>query len=285
MSGSVFRFREKYLPLGQRTYIMGVLNVTPDSFSDGGLFYSEDDALKRAKQMLLEGADIIDIGGMSTRPGSEPVSSEPVSEVEELRRVIPVIESIRKELPDAIISVDTFRPIVAEKAMTAGADIINDVSGVFNANMAAIVKKYGAGYIVMHSAGLPSGEFPVYEKGVVSAVAEFFRDITDKLIKFGIKKSHICLDPGFGFAKGVEDNLQLLKNLSSLKHKDMALLVALSRKRFIGAITDESDPKKRLEGTLAANFRAVEGGADIIRVHDVKEHKSFLKAADELIRN
>ncbi|HOA33121.1 MAG: dihydropteroate synthase [Clostridiales bacterium] len=274
-----FRFRDKSLTLGERTYIMGILNVTPDSFSDGGLYYQQKEAVNRARQMLAEGADIIDIGGMSTRPFSEPVSEE-----EEIKRLIPVIKEVRAENPYAIISADTYRINVAEKALRAGADIINDVSGEFKHLLAELIKDFDAGWIIMHSGGVPSGEFPIYEKGVVREVADFFDDMLEKITAFGIDKSRVCLDPGFGFAKGVEENLQLLKNLATFKKEDIALLVGVSRKRFIGAMMEEVDPTQRLEGTLAANFRAVELGADIVRVHDIAEHKRFFKAADFLLR-
>lgn len=260
-----FCFGKRTLSLDGKGLVMGILNVTPDSFSDGGRFFSSDAATAHAKQMLCDGADIIDIGAMSTRPGSIPVSPE-----EEIERLAPVLCEITK-IPDIILSVDTVNPPVAEFALAHGADIINDVSGFFNENMAAVVKKYNAGWIVTHTGNVPAGVVLEYPDGVVASVNSFFDEMLEKCEKFGIGKKNICLDPGFGFAKTVEDNVNLLKNLEKLIRPDIAFLTGLSRKRFIGALTNVENADERVVGTLAADIIALMKGSDIIRVHDVKE--------------
>lgn len=260
-----FCFGKRTLSLDGKGLVMGILNVTPDSFSDGGRFFSSDAATAHAKQMLCDGADIIDIGAMSTGPGSIPVSPE-----EEIERLAPVLCEITK-IPDIILSVDTVNPPVAEFALAHGADIINDVSGFFNENMAVVVKKYNAGWIVTHTGNVPAGAVLEYPDGVVASVNSFFDEMLEKCEKFGIGKKNICLDPGFGFAKTVDDNVDLLKNLEKVIRPDIAFLTGLSRKRFIGALTKVENADERIVGTLAADMIALMKGSDIIRVHDVKE--------------
>lgn len=266
------------LELGKKTYIMGILNVTPDSFSDGGRFLNSDKAISRIGEMLKEGADIIDIGAMSTRPNSKAISAE-----EEMQRLKPIF-SVLKDTRNILWSIDTINSRTAQYALQCGASIVNDVSGVFNIEFASLVKQYNAGYIVMHSGGVPSGAKIYYDKGVVIAVKTFFDDIVNRLTGLGIKKNNICLDAGFGFAKELSDNLELLNGLSELKHLDMALLAGLSRKRFVGNLMQESMPENRLEGTLAAGFRAIENNVDILRVHDVGAHVRFVRVADAICK-
>lgn len=249
---------------------MGILNVTPDSFSDGGEFFSPDAALLKIKEMFAQGADIIDIGAMSTRPDSEPVSV-----AEEIKRLDPVLTEAVK-IENIIISVDTVNPETAQFALEKGAHIINDVSGVFNDAMATVVKEYDAGWIITHTAGVPSGSVVKYPEGVVPAVKEFFDSVLSQCEKFGIEKNHICLDPGFGFAKTTADNIDLLKNLEKVIVPDVAFLTALSRKRFIGEITQTQNPTQRLAGTLTADIIALMKGSDILRVHDVEETRQSI---------
>ena len=246
---------------------MGILNVTPDSFSDGGEFFRPEDAVRHAKKMLSEGADIIDMGAMSTKPGSVPVTYN-----EEIKRLEPVLKELRS-FDNAVISVDTVNPQTADFALSNGADIINDVSGFFNKEMASVVKKHNAGWVMTHTGAVPSGSVIDYPDGVVSSVMHFFDSFIAECEKSGINKEYICLDPGFGFAKTTEDNIELLKNLEKLIRPDVAFLAALSRKRFIGAITDTPDASTRLAGTLTADIIALMKGSDIVRVHDVLETK------------
>lgn len=265
-----FRFANGEFCLNGKGLIMGVLNVTPDSFSDGGEFFRTEDAVCHAKKMFSEGADIIDIGAMSTRPGSTPVTY-----IEEIKRLEPVLKELSTS-GNYVISVDTVNPKTADFVLSHGADIINDVSGCFNEEMAAVVKKHSAGWIMTHTGVVPSGSVVDYPDGVVSSVKEFFHEFLCACEKFGINKEYICLDPGFGFAKTTGDNIELLKNLEKLVRPDVAFLTALSRKRFIGAITDTPDASRRLAGTLTADIIALMKGSDIVRVHDVAETRQSI---------
>ncbi|MDD5503198.1 MAG: dihydropteroate synthase [Candidatus Thermoplasmatota archaeon] len=261
----------------KRTYVMGVLNVTPDSFSDGGKFFDASAALKRALEMVKEGADIIDIGGESTRPGSEPVSAD-----EESKRVIPVIKAIRKksEIP---ISIDTYKPEVAKAAIEAGADIINDVYGLRKKGTIETAAKLGVPVIIMHMLGKPKDmqSKPGY-KDVVAESIEFLQERIEKAKAAGIKE--IIVDPGLGFGKrtgsGIEDNCEILRRLSEYKTLGCPILVGASRKRFIGNILGGAPEGERLEGSIAAHALAAANGANIIRTHDVKETVKALKIAD-----
>ncbi len=264
-------------PLGEKTYVAGILNYTPDSFSDGGEFNTPEKALKRALEMQEQGADIIDLGANSTAPGAEILTAS-----QELERLLPALEALSGKL-DAVLSVDTFYPACAKAALEAGADIINDVSGIFNTETALLAKKYGAGYIVMHNP-CGSGKVAEYENGVVSSVRKFFLDTLALGGECGFPKEQLCLDPGFGFGKSNEDNLELLKNTQWLKFKGVALMAALSRKRFLGFYGGEDNPRKRDFATVAANSAAIAGGADIIRVHDVYSAVQGAKTADAIYR-
>ncbi|WP_456436136.1 dihydropteroate synthase [Thermovibrio ammonificans] len=255
--------------------VMGILNVTPDSFSDGGLFSSVEAAVKRCRQMLQEGAHIIDVGGESTRPGSEPVP-----EKEEMERVIPVIRALRRELgEDFFISVDTYKSAVAEAALGEGADIVNDISAFrFDPKMAEVVARYGCPAVVMHIKGTPKNmQKNPYYKDVVGEIIEYFQEVFSAAESAGVKREQLIVDPGIGFGKRLEDNLCILKRLQEFKVLGRPLLVGASRKSFIGAVTGVKEPKERLAGSLGAVAAAYYGGAKLFRVHDVKETVELLK--------
>ena len=264
-------------PLGKRTYVMGILNYTPDSFSDGGMYNTPEKALEHALEMQSQGADIIDIGANSTRPDAVILPAK-----EEKERLVQVIGSLKGKI-NAAISVDTFYPECAEAALESGAVIINDVSGVFNEEMAALAVKYDAGYVVMHN---PCGSAAVaeYEQGIVEEVRKFFLDALTLAGKCGLPKSRLCLDMGFGFGKSYENNLELLRDMEWLKFKGVALLAAASRKRFIGTASGEKSCAMRDAGTVAAHTAAIAGGADIIRAHDVFSAVQGARVADAIYR-
>ena len=254
-----------------RTLIMGILNVTPDSFSDGGLFADAGKAVAHARQMVEDGAEIIDVGGESTRPGSDNVSEE-----EEIKRIKPVIERLVKEI-NAPISIDTYKPKVAEECLKLGATLVNDITGLRNKDMIKIIAKHKVPVIIMHMKGEPKNmqQNPVY-KDAVKEIKEFFNDKINEARSCGIKD--IIIDPGIGFGKTTEHNLQILKRLSEFKDFGCPVLVGPSRKSFIGNITG-LQVNERLEGTLAAISVAITNGADMIRVHDVKECKRAAQIA------
>ena len=259
-----------------RTLIMGILNVTPDSFYDGKLFFNPDKAIEHAKQMVKDGADIIDVGGESSRPGSEPVSEE-----EELRRVSPIIKKLKDEIK-VPISIDTYKPRVAEECIKLGASIINDINGLRNEEMINAAAKYKVPVIIMHMKGSPKTmqKNPEY-KDVVKEIKQFLAQQIKKTKKAGIRD--IIIDPGIGFGKTTEHNLEILKSLDKFKELKCPILIGTSRKSFIGNITG-LPVNERLEGTLASIAIAVMNGANIMRVHDVKECKRALMVADA-VRN
>ncbi|MEQ1545511.1 dihydropteroate synthase [Methyloglobulus sp.] len=247
---------------------MGILNVTPDSFSDGGRFNHIDAALRQVEQMLSEGTDIIDIGGESTRPGSDPVSSE-----EQLRRVIPVIEAIRKQITDkVVISIDTTLSKVADAALQAGANLINDVSaGLNDPDMLALTAKRAVPIILMHSQGTPKTmqDNPYYEN-VVTEVIDFLKLRIAEALQTGITKDNILIDPGIGFGKRKQDNLDLLANLDRFVELGFPVLLGVSRKRFMGAICDVTEPSELVTATAVTTAFGVMAGVQLFRVHDVK---------------
>jgi dihydropteroate synthase len=262
----------------RKTYIMGILNVTPDSFSDGGLYFDEAHAIKRAHEMVEEGADIIDVGGQSTRPGSEPVSVE-----EELRRTIPVIKALSKEIK-VPISIDTYRAQVAKEALDAGASIVNDISGLrFDAEMPAVVSKYNVPVIIMHIKGTPRDMQinPTYE-ALIPEIMDYLREGIRLAEDAGIDK--IIIDPGIGFGKTFDHNLEIIKNLHEFTLLGKPVLIGPSRKAFIGKILGDVPPSERLEGTAAVIAVSILNGANIIRVHDVKEMAKVAKVADAIKR-
>ncbi|MBR3149196.1 MAG: dihydropteroate synthase [Eubacterium sp.] len=248
-----------------RPLLMGIVNVTPDSFSDGGKYFDTDSAVRHALMLIDDGADIIDIGAQSTRPGYSEVSPD-----EEKTRLSGVIKALRAKT-DITISVDTYFPEVAEFALKCGADIINDVSGSWNTDMAEIVRNGGAGWIIMHNGA-----------GSVDEVKAFFEDMAQKCDEFGIKKEQLCFDMGIGFGKSYEENLELIANIDLYKKADYPLLLGVSRKRVIGKGSGQEKPDERVYGNIAADTAAIFGGADIIRLHDVKNEKQGILMASEL---
>ena len=280
VSERIWRCRDHPFPLGERTLVMGVVNVTPDSFSDGGLFADTEDAVAHAARLTDEGADIVDIGGESTRPGADPVSID-----EELRRVIPVIEGLRVARPTAAVSVDTRHGLVANEAVAAGAAIVNDVSGGHDPVMLRVVRDSDVGLVLMHMQGDPRTmqADPAYDD-VVADVHEYLRERVETAVFAGISADRLCVDPGIGFGKALEHNLALLRAIDRLADLDAAVMVGASRKRFIGALTGVDDVSARLEGSLAAAVLAAAHGADVVRVHDVAETVRALQVADAIVR-
>ena len=251
--------------------VMGILNVTPDSFYDGGKFHSQSEVLAQVEKMIAEGASIIDVGGQSTRP-----KAEMISEAEELQRVIPVIEIIHKNFPDAIISIDTFRSQVVQKAVAAGASIVNDISGgMLDHEMFATVGALNVPYILMHIQGTPETmqQNPVYEN-VVREVREYFLHKIPLLRAAGVKD--IILDVGFGFGKNTEHNFSLLKHLNEFRIFDLPILVGVSRKSMINRVL-KTTPDQALNGTTVLNSIALLNGANLLRVHDVKEARQAIQ--------
>ncbi len=270
--------RNKTLHLGDRTVIMGIINCTPDSFSDGGENIIPETAAGNALKMVKQGADIIDIGGESTRPGAKEVCLE-----EEIRRIVPVIEKIR-ERSDVWLSIDTTKSEVAEQAVNAGADIINDISGFrYDPNMISTAQKLNTPVIVMHMQGLPGNmqDNPVYEN-VIEDIFEFFSERILVLTEAGIKKNNIILDPGIGFGKTLEHNLVILNRLDKFAVLDLPLLIGVSRKSLIGGVLN-TPVEERLEGTAASVAFSIERGTHIVRVHDVKEISRVAAMTDAII--
>jgi dihydropteroate synthase len=276
--------RGKSFEWGSRTHIMGVLNVTPDSFSDGGRFAALNAAVDRAVQMVISGVDIIDIGGESTKPGATPVD-----EATELARVIPVIEGIRQhsDTQHIPISIDTTKASVARSAIQAGADIINDVSGgQFDAEMFETVAQLGVPYIMMHMRGTPATmqQMTDYDD-VVGEILGFFEMQIDRAVNAGIDRAKMIIDPGIGFAKQYQQSIEIIRHLERFEILDLPLLVGVSRKSFIGKILNQPDPEGRLWGTAAACCASISGGADILRVHDVTEMVDVSRVADIMFRD
>jgi len=263
--------------LGKGTLVMGVLNVTPDSFSDGGLFFNKEKAIAQGLRMVEEGADMIDVGGESTRPGSKPLGLE-----EELRRVIPVIESLSKET-DIPISIDTYKSTVAQRAIEAGAEIINDISGLnFDPNLAQVAAKEDTPLILMHIRGTPETmQKDVHYDSLFSEIIQYLRDSIQRAESAGLDTQQIIIDPGIGFGKTLEDNLLIIKNLSEFRVLGKPILLGTSRKSFIGKILN-ADGKDRLEGTLSSIAIGVLNGAHIIRCHDVLQAKKAIAVADAI---
>ncbi|MGZ4842625.1 MAG: dihydropteroate synthase [Candidatus Angelobacter sp.] len=285
----LWRLRSRSLELGDRTLVMGILNVTPDSFSDGGKFLARDHAVAHALKMLDDGADLLDIGGESTRPGT-PVVESGIPAAEELRRILPVVEDILRERPGAILSVDTYKAEVARAAVNAGCEIVNDVSALrWDEQMAATVVELNCGVILMHTRGRPEEwrNLPP-SADIVAEVKTELRDYAQAALGHGIAKDHIMLDVGIGFGKKFEQNYPLLAGLDQLHDLGFPLLVGTSRKSFIGRTLarDGNDalPDQRLHGSLAAATASVLKGAHVVRVHDVKAAVEAVKIADEILR-
>lgn len=260
-------------PIGSRTLIMGILNVTPDSFSDGGRHSGVAAALAHARAMVAEGADIVDLGGESTRPGATEIDA-----AEELARVMPVVDALAAAGLGVPISIDTYKAAVADRALAAGADVINDVWGLQrDPEMAAVAARHGASVIVMHNRHTVDPSLDI-----VQEVRGFFLRSLVIAEKAGVPAERIVLDPGIGFGKTLEQNVELIARLDEIKALGLAVLVGASRKSLIGRLLDQPIGE-RLWGTLATHLLAVERGADIVRVHDVREHAQALRIADVVL--
>ncbi len=294
-----WQLRSRALELGQRTLIMGVVNVTPDSFSDGGKFLDAERAIEHALQLLGEGADMLDIGGESTRPGSivaanegsAAVSTRPaVTEDEELRRVMPVIEGVLRARPDAIVSIDTYKSGVARAACGAGAEIVNDVSAFqWDPQMAGACAELQCGVVLMHTRGQPSQwrNLPK-ESDIVARLEHDMANRVQVAFEHGVRRERIVLDPGFGFGKNFEENYPLLARFDQLHRMGFPLLAGTSRKSFVGRTLGkragaDAPPTERLYGSLAAMVASILRGAHIVRVHDVKPAVEAAAVADEVL--
>lgn len=283
----IWELARRRLELGTRTLVMGVLNVTPDSFSDGGQFLSRHHAVGHALQMLDDGADIVDIGGESTRPGTK-TGETALSSEEELARTLPVIEDVLRERPDAVVSIDTYKSAVARASIAAGAEIVNDVSALrWDPHMAATVAELKCGVVLMHSRGRPEEwrKLPP-SPDIVAEVKRDLREWSGIALGKGIGKGRIVLDPGFGFGKSFEQNYPLLAGFDKLPELGFPLLSGTSRKTFIGRTLardgQDAAVDQRLYGTLATVVASVLKGAHIVRVHDVRPAAEAIKVADEI---
>jgi dihydropteroate synthase len=276
----VWMCRDQSFTLGVRTLVMGIVNVTPDSFSDGAMFATAEDAVAHGARLVDEGADLVDVGGESTRPGSDPIEAD-----EELLRVVPVIEGLVKARPGTSLSVDTRKPEVARAALDAGASVVNDIAGGRNDALLETVSRAGAGVVLMHMLGEPKTmqDDPRYDD-VVAEVHEFLRERIEAAVFAGIPEERICIDPGIGFGKTVDHNLALLRAVPALRLLGAAVMVGASRKGLIGTLTGVEDPAARLEGSLALAVLAAAHGADLVRVHDVEATVRALKVADAVVR-
>jgi len=301
----LWKLRSRRLELGRRTLVMGVLNVTPDSFSDGGLVKSVEEAVQRGLRLLQEGADILDIGGESTRPGAKVSGglglAGAVSAEEECRRILPVIEEVLKQKPDAVVSVDTYKAEVARSAVKAGAEIVNDVSGLrWDGEMAAAVAELKCGVVIMHTRGVPSEwrDLPL-EPNIVEVVKRELRERVDVALKAGVDRENIVLDPGFGFGKNFEENFPVLARFEEFAELGFPLLAGTSRKSFLGRVVgarlaeiagvpaEDLGPSDRLIGSVASTVIAAMKGAHVVRVHDVRatvEAMAVVDAALEQVR-
>ncbi|MCP2240158.1 dihydropteroate synthase [Thermoanaerobacterium thermosaccharolyticum] len=267
----LLKVRDKEIEIGKRTYIMGILNMTPDSFSDGGKYNTLEKGMERALKMIEDGADIIDVGGESSRPGYKPVTAE-----EELRRINDIVKKLQEV--NTIVSVDTMKSKVAEESLKNGAHIINDIWGLQrDPDMAKAVADYGAGVVIMHNKDV--AEYDDLLKDVIS----FLEKSIDIALKAGIKEENIMIDPGIGFGKTLEHNLTLMKRLDELKVLGFPILLGTSRKSMIGHVL-KLDVNERVEGTAATVAIGISKGADIVRVHDVKEMARVAKMTDAMVR-
>jgi dihydropteroate synthase len=272
---TIFYTKRRALPLGGRTYLAGILNLTPDSFSDGGDFVNQELARQHFLQMVDDGAEIIDIGGESTRPGHIPV---PVAE--EIARVVPFIEAIRPHT-EALISIDTSKSEVAAAALCAGADIVNDVWGAQrDPQMAEVIGGQGAACILMHNR--PAAEAGVGD--VIEAMRRFFDKSLERVRSAGVREDAIMLDPGLGFGKTYEENWEIMRRLPELSAIGYPLLLGASRKSMIAKLLELPDPKDRLSGSLATTALAIQAGVDCIRVHDVRENRECARVMDHCLR-
>jgi dihydropteroate synthase len=279
MGDTLWKIAGREIDFSNRAFIMGILNVTPDSFSDGGEFFTTEKAVAQGQRMAAEGAQIVDVGGESTRPGAEAISLD-----DELERVLPVIAKLRKTV-SAFISIDTSKAAVAREALAAGASIVNDVTGGrADPQMMQVVAKSGAAFIIMHMQGTPRTmqAAPHYEN-VVGEVADFFRQQYGRAVDCGIESMAIAFDPGIGFGKTVEHNLSLLANLAGLRTHDRPIVVGVSRKSSLGKMIGSNKMSDRLAPTIAFTALLRERGANVLRVHDVRENVAALRATEALL--
>jgi dihydropteroate synthase len=292
----------RVLELGRRTLVMGIVNVTPDSFSDGGLYVDAGKAVAHAEQLLEEGASIIDVGGESTRPGSTVLgsggsppasgsSAAPVSEEEERKRILPVIRDLKKRRPQAVVSVDTYKASVARAAVEEGAEIVNDISGFrWDPKMAKTLAESKVGAVLMHTRGRPEEWRTLPPIGdPVLIIKRELRQWAESATLAGIKRDHIVLDPGFGFGKRLEENYPLLAHFAELQQMGFPLLAAVSRKSFIGRMLardgKDAPVEERVDGTLAAEMVLILKGAHILRTHDVKRTVEAARVVDAVVAN
>ena len=281
-----WQLRSRRLRLGERTLIMGIVNVTPDSFSDGGQFLDPIRAVDHGLELLRQGADILDIGGESTRPGAK----DAVSAEEEKRRIMPVIEGILRQVPEAVISVDTYKAETAKAAVAAGAEIVNDVSGLsWDEQMLSTLAVECSGCVLVHTRGRPE-EWrslpPLAQNEVVPLVLKELRALATRATEAGIARERIVLDPGFGFGKRLDENYPLLANLSELQRLGFPLLSGTSRKSFVAKAIDPHFPASdRLAGTISAATASILQGTHIVRVHDVSPVLEAARVADAILHN
>ena len=277
-----WKLRKRSIDLSRSGVIMGVLNVTPDSFSDGGQFMEEELAVRHAERMVSEGVAILDVGGESSRPGSDPV---PLAE--ELRRVIPVIKRIRSRFPDLLLSIDTYKAETARQAIAAGADIVNDISALrADPAMIEVLQRSDAGVILMHMRGTPKTMQlnPSY-KDVVAEVLEFLQERRDELVSRGIDRRRIAIDPGYGFGKRVQDNVQLIRQLGRFAELGQPVVVGISRKSTIAQLlgNPKLPSRERLWPTVAVTSLLREKGAHVFRVHDVRPNLEALRMTEAIV--
>jgi dihydropteroate synthase len=277
----IWRCREHRIVCGPRTLLIGVVNVTPDSFSDGGLHLDAEAAVAHGLELVEEGADLLDVGGESTRPGAEPVPA-----ADEIARVVPVIEGLAAKLPDTPLSIDTRKPEVARAALDAGASIVNDITAAADPEMFGLVRETGAGLVLMHMQGEPKTmqEHPSYVD-VVTEVRDFLASRIGSAVAAGVPRDRLCADPGIGFGKTLDHNLALLHDIETFRDLRVPVLVGASRKRFIGQLTGVDDPAERVEGTAGAVAWCAAHGVDIVRVHDVRQIARVVAVVDAIARD
>jgi dihydropteroate synthase len=277
----IWRARDRSLTFERQALLMAVLNVTPDSFSDGGAFFEPESAVRQARRLITEGATIIDVGGESTRPGSDPVPLE-----EELRRVIPVIRRLRREFPEVVLSIDTYKAETARQAIEAGADIVNDITALCgDSQMAQIVKETGAGLVLMHMQGSPKTmQVAPYYQDVVAEVTSFLAERRAFACSCGVQFDRIALDPGFGFGKRDQDNVRLIQRLDTIVALGSPTVVGISRKSTLARLSGEPQLpfSERLWPTVAATCILRLGGAQVLRVHDVKANLEALRMTEAI---
>jgi dihydropteroate synthase len=277
--GYTWRCRDREIVCGERTLLMGIVNVTPDSFSDGGSFLNTDEAVDHGVGLAAEGADLLDVGGESTRPGSDEVPLD-----EELERVVPVVAQLVKQV-DVPVGVDTRKAAVARAALDAGASIVNDVTAGADPEMFGLIRDTSAGLVLMHMRGDPKTmQVDPHYDDVVVEVRDFLAGRIGAAVAAGVRRGQLCVDPGIGFGKNLEHNLAILRAIASFHELRAPVLVGASRKRFIGQLTGVEDPVDRMEGTAGAVAWCAAQGVDVVRVHDVLEMARVVHVVDAIVR-